>query len=230
MVWPHPYNGSGHRNGLGHTTTTVSGATPNLFSGNFESATLPGQWSGASVGSTDRLSIDTNLSHGGHASLEAIQTPSGAPGAGVFKSIAGQTKVYMRGYYYLSTPVNRGVVQLMSLYAGGHLIGWVGYNVDPSSPTLTVYNAANRVLYHCANVPSLNAWHSIELGYALSLRNTGSLTVWMDGVRICAASPVKTAPAPHLKIDRVVTGAVGDTAGLTVHVADVVVSQHHIGI
>jgi len=158
-------------------------------------------------------------------------TRGSAGNAYISKSITGQNTIDVRGYYNLSSPVNWGAVQLQSLYAQGNFIGWVTYNVDPSAPTFQIYNGANNTLYTCSAVPSLNAWHSIELQYVLSTTTTGSFSLWLDGVRVCGQTGVVTSPTSGLTINRVVTGAdsADNTAGLTVHVDDVVVGKSYIG-
>ena len=210
-----------------------TGASPStaLFADGFESGTLPGSWTATSVSSTNGLTLDSVLKHSGTASLKAVQTEGSAGNANVTRTIAGQAALDVRGYYYLSSPVNWGAVQLMSLYGQGNFIGWVSYNVDPSAPSLTVYNGANNALFTCTAVPSLNAWHSIELQYVLSTTTSGSLALWVDGVQACAATAIKTAPASGLTIDQVVAGvdSADNTVGLTAHVDDVVVSKSFIG-
>ena len=220
--------GSPHSAALSGTGTTAS---PSIFSDGFESASLPGAWTAINVSSTNTLTLDSALKHSGGASLKAVMTRGSAGNSYVSKTIAGQTTLDVRGYYYLSGAVNWGAVQLISLYAQGQFIGWVTYYVDPATPTLTINNGANGATYNCSVLPSLNAWHSLELQYVLSTTTTGSLALWMDGVQICGATAVKTAPFSGLSIDQVVTGV--DTAdnsvGLTVHVDDVVVSKTYIG-
>jgi len=154
-----------------------------------------------------------------------------AGNANVSKSITGQTTLDVRAYYYLSSPVQWAAVQLMSLYAQGQFVGWVTYNVDPTAPTFTVYNGANNTLYTCSQLPSLNAWHSIELQYVLSATATGSFTLWLDGVKVCGATAVITSSATGLTIDQVVVGidSADVSGGLTVHIDDVVVSNNYIG-
>ena len=181
---------------------------------------------------SNSLSLDSTLKHSGNASLRAVQTKGSNGNAYVSKTIAGRNSLNVRGYYYLSNPVNWGAVQVMSLYAQGTFIGWVSYDVDPSSPALTIYNGANNALYTCSQVPSLNAWHSIELRYVLSTTTIGSFALWLDGVKVCGATGIKTSPSTGLKIDQVVTGidTADNTVGLTVHVDDVVVATSHIGV
>jgi len=155
-----------------------------------------------------------------------------AGNANIRKTLSpGQTTVDVRAYYYLSNPANWGGVQLLSLYSGANFIGWVTYSVDPSSPTLTVYNGANNHLYTCNSVPSLNAWHSLELRYVLSTTTTGSLTLWLDGTPVCQATGIKTQSQSGLLVNTVVVGVDGAdrTAGLVVRADDVVVSTGYIG-
>ena len=104
------------------------------------------------------------------------------------------------------------------------------YNVDPSAPTLTFYDGANNHLYQCS-VPSLNAWHSLELQDVLSTTTTGSFTLWLDGTKACGATGIKTSPASGLTVNQVVVGSdtADNTVGLTVHVDDVVISKSYIG-
>ena len=210
---------------------TGAAAATSLFSDGFESGTLPGAWTATVASSTNTNSLDTTLKHSGTASLKAIMTKGSAGNAYVSKTITGQTTLDVRGYYYLSSPVNWGAVQLISLYAQGQFIGWVTYYYDPSTPTLTIYNGANNVSYNCTQVPSLNAWHSLELQYVLSTTTSGSVALWLDGVQVCGKTAIKTQPFAGLTINQVVTGV--DTAdnslGLTVHVDDVVVSKTYIG-
>jgi hypothetical protein len=212
--------------GTGTTTSNV------LFSDGFESGSLPGAWTSTSVSSTNSLALDTTLKHSGTASLKAVQTKGSAGNAYVSKTIAGQTTLDVRGYYYLNSPVNFGAVQLLSLYGSGGFIGWVTYNVDPTKPTLTVYNGANNGLYTCSAAPSLNAWHSIELQYVLSTTTTGSLSVWLDGTQVCTKTGIKTSGQSGATITQVRAGvdSADGTAGLSVHVDDVVVSKAYIGL
>jgi len=219
--------GSPQTVGLSGTGVTTSNV---LFSDGFESGSLPGAWTSKTVSSGNTLALDTSLFHSGTASLKAVKVKGKAGNAKVSKSIAGQTTLDARGYYYLSSPVNWGAVQLLSFYAQGNFIGWVSYYVDPSSPTLTVLNGANGVSYNCT-LPSLNAWHSIELQYVLATTATGSFTLWIDGVQACAKSGIKTMPSSGLTINQVVVGidSADNTAGLTVHVDDVVISKSYIG-
>jgi hypothetical protein len=223
-------NAAGSPQNLGLTGTGATASTY-LFSDGFESGTLPGAWTATSVSSTNSLSIDTALKHSGNYSLKAVQTQGSAGNAYVTKSITGQTSLDVRGYYYLNNPVNWGAVQLMSLYAQGQFIGWVTYNVDPNSPTLTVYNGANNTLYTCSQVPSLNAWHSIELQYVLSTTTTGSFTLWLDGVQVCGATAVATSPTTGLTVDQVIAGmdSADTTVSLTAHIDDVIISKNYIG-
>src|SRR5436305_11552311 len=118
----------------------------------------------------------------------------------------------------------------MSRYAQGTFICWVTYNVDPSAPKLTVYNGANNVLYNCS-VPGLNAWHSLEVQYVLSTTTSGSFTLWLDGVKACGATGIKTSPSSGLTVNQVVVGSdtSDNTVGLTVHVDDVVISKSYVG-
>jgi hypothetical protein len=118
----------------------------------------------------------------------------------------------------------------MELYAQGYSLGWVIYNVDPQSPTFQVYIGANNTFYNCS-VPSLNAWHSLELQYGLSTTTTGSFTLWLDGAKACGATGIKTAADSAWKVDQVVVGidAADNTAGLTVRVDDAVVKTGYIG-
>jgi N,N-dimethylformamidase beta subunit-like protein/HYDIN/CFA65/VesB family protein/centrosomal CEP192-like protein len=217
-------------------TLTLNGsgvaASTSLFSDGFESGSLPGAWTATSVTSPNTLSIDTTLKHSGSASLKAVQVLGSAGNAAVTKSIAGQTSLDVRAYYYLSSPVQWGWVELMSLYAQGQFIGWVTYNVDPTTPTMLIYNGANSTFYTCTQAPSLNAWHSIELQYTLSTTASGSFTLWIDGVNVCGATNVITSPAGGSSIDQVLVGMDSDdpNAGLTVHIDDVVVSKNYIGV
>ena len=205
-------------------------ASAAIFSDGFESGSLPGAWTATSVSAGNSLTLDTTLKHSGNASLKAVTAQNSAGNANVSVSIPGQTTLDVRGYYYLSSPVNWGAVQLMSLYAQGQFIGWVTYNVDPSSPSLLVYNGANNTFYTCSQIPSLNAWHSIELQYVLSASASGSLALWLDGVQVCSATGIVTSRA-GLTIDQVLVGmdSADPTVGLTVHIDDVVVSKTYIG-
>jgi len=211
-------------------TGTGSSSSNVIFSDGFESGSLPGNWTSTKVSTGNSLTLDSTLAHSGNASLKAVVVKGSAGNAYISKTIAGQSSLDVRGYYYLSNPVNFGAVQVMSLYAQGNFIGWVTYNVDPSAPTLTVYNGANNTLYQCS-APSLNAWHSLELQYVLSTTTTGSFTLWLDGTKACGATGIKTSPTSGLTVDQVVVGS--DTAdnvvGLTVHVDDVVISKSYIG-
>ena len=172
------------------------------------------------------------LKHAGAASLKAVQVQGSAGNANVSKTLStGQSKVDVRAYFYLNNPINWGAVQLLSLYSGNTFVGWVTYNVDPSSPTLTVYNGATNHLYSCSSqVPSLNAWHSLELQYTLST-TTGAFSLWVDGVPACQASGIKTVRQTGLLANRLVVGvdSADKRVGLTVHADDVVVSQNYIG-
>ena len=212
------------------TTSTTTSSTAPLFSDGFESGALPEPWTGMNVSPTNSLSLDAGLAHSGNASLQAVQTEGSAGNAYLSESIPGQSKLDVVGYYDLSNPVNWGAVQIMSLYAHGHFIGWVTYNVDPVAPTLTVYNGANDRLYACSQVPSLNSWHRVEMTYVLSARSSGSFGLWLDGVKVCGASGITTAPSRGLKLDQVVTGidTADTTGGLTVNVDDVVVNHRRI--
>jgi len=204
-----------------------------LFSDGFESGSLPGAWTSTKVTGNNTLSLDTTLHHGGSASLKAVKTKGTAGNAYVSKTITGQTSLDARGYYYLSNPVNFGAVQVMSLYGGNNntFIGSVTYNVDPRAPTFTVYNGANNTTYTCSAVPSLNAWHSIELQYTLATTTTGSFTLWLDGTQVCGKTGIKTSPQSGLTITQVRAGvdSADKTAGLTVHVDDIIVNQNYIG-
>jgi hypothetical protein len=167
--------------------------------------------------------------HGGQASLGAVQ----APGAAATPASANRSRARpnVRGYYYLSHPQNWGAVPVMSLWGHGSLIGSVAYNVDPIAPGLTVYNAANDALYTCSQVPSINAWHSLELRYVLSAKGRGSVALLLDGVRVCGASNVTTALSRGEKIDQIVVGidSAPSTVGLTVHVDNVIAGTKPIG-
>ena len=210
---------------------TGAAPTVGIFSDGFESGTLPGAWTATSVSATNSVSIDATLKHSGNDSFKAVVTKASAGNAYVSKTITGQTSLDVRGYYYLSSPVNWGAVQIMSLYGQGRFIGWLTYNVDPSSPTLTVYDGAKNALYTCSQAPSLNAWHSIELQYVMSTTTTGSLSVWTDGVKVCGVTGIKTSPATGTTINQVVTGSdsADNTVGLTVHVDDLVVNTSYVG-
>jgi hypothetical protein len=205
-----------------------------LFSDGFESGSLPGAWTGTKLTGADTLSLDTVLFHGGKASLQAVAVRGGSNNAYVSKTITGQTSLDARGYYYLSNPVNSGAVQVMSLYGGNNntFIGWVTYNVNPSAPTFTVYNGANNTSYTCSVVPSLNAWHSIELQYTLATTTTGSFTLWLDGNQVCGKTGIKTSSQSGLTITQIRAGvdAADKTVGLTVHVDDIIVNQNYIGL
>jgi len=220
-------NASGSPQGAGLSGTSV------LFSDGFESGSLPGAWTSTKVTGNNTLSLDTTLHHGGSASLKAVKTKGTAGNAYVSKTITGQTSLDARGYYYLSNPVNFGAVQVMSLYGGNNntFIGSVTYNVDPRAPTFTVYNGANNTTYTCSAVPSLNAWHSIELQYTLATTTTGSFTLWLDGTQVCGKTGIKTSPQSGLTITQVRAGvdSADKTAGLTVHVDDIIVNQNYIG-
>jgi len=220
-------SGSPHSVALSGTGSSTSNV---IFSDGFESGSLPGNWTSTKVSTGNSLTLDSTLEHSGAASLKAVVVKGSAGNAYISKTISGQSSLDVRGYYYLSNPVNWGAVQLMSLYAQGNFIGWVTYNVDPSAPTLTVYNGANNTLYQCS-VPSLNAWHSLELQYVLSTTTTGSFTLWLDGTKVCGATGVKTSSTSGLTVDQVVVGSdtADNTVGLTVHVDDVVISKSYIG-
>jgi hypothetical protein len=209
---------------------TGSSSSNVIFSDGFESGSLPGNWTSTTVSSGNSLSLDSTLVHSGNASLKAVVAKGSAGNAYISKTISGQSSLDVRGYYYLSNPVNFGAVQVMSLYAQGNFIGWVSYNVDPSAPTLTVYNGANNHFYNCS-LPSLNAWHSLELQYVLSTTTTGSFTLWLDGTQACGATGIKTSPSSGLTVNQVVVGSDSsdNTAGLTMHVDDVVISKSYIG-
>jgi hypothetical protein len=210
--------------GTGSSTSNV------IFSDGFESGSLPGNWTGTNVSTSNSLTLDSTLAHSGTASLKAVVVKGSAGNAYISKTISGQSSLDVRGYYYLSNPVNWGAVQLMSLYAQGTFIGWVTYNVDPVSPTLTVYNGGNNTFYNCS-VPSLNAWHSLELQYVLSTTTTGSFTLWLDGTKACSATGIATSSDSGLTVDQVVLGSdtSDNSGGLTVHVDDVVISKSYIG-
>ena len=183
------------------------------------------------MSSGNSLSVDTKLKHSGTGSLKAVQAQTSAGDAYLSKILStGQPKVDVRAYFYLSNPVTWGGVQLLSLYSGSTFLGWITYNVDPSSPDLEFYNGASDHWYTCSRVPSLNAWHSLELQYGLAWPS-GSFAVWLDGVPVCQASGIRTLPQKNLLINRVVAGI--DTAdssgGLTVHVDDVLIATAYIG-
>jgi len=204
-----------------------------LFSDGFESGSLPGAWTSKAVSANDTLTLDASVTHGGTASMKAVQVDAkgknGARNASVAKTIPGQTTLDVRGWYHLSGPTNRGTVPVLGLYAQGQLVGQVTYKVD--SPALAVYNPATATSYACSGPPGLNAWHSVELQYVLSAGTAGSFTVWVDGVQACSRTGIKTAPASGSTIDKVVTGIDGadSSAGLTVRVDDVAVSTGFIG-
>ncbi len=221
-------SGSPHSVALSGTGSSTSNV---LFSDGFESGSLPGNWNSTTISSGNSMTLDSSLVHSGAASLKAVVVKGSSGNAYISKIISGQTTLDVRGYYYLSNPVNWGAVQVMSLYAQLNFIGWVSYNVDPTSPTLTVYNGANNSFYNCT-VPSLNAWHSMELQYVLSTTTTGSFTLWLDGVQACGATAIKTSPASGLTVDQVEVGSdsADNTVGLTVHVDDVVISKSYIGL
>ena len=211
--------------GTGSSTSNV------IFSDGFESGSLPGNWTSTSVSSSNSVSLDSTLAHSGTATLKAVVVKGSAGNAYISKTISGQSSVDVRAYYYLSNAVNWGAVQLMSLYDNqGYFLGWVTYNVDPSAPTLTFYNGANNTFYNCS-VPSLNAWHSLELQYVLSTTTTGSFTLWLDGVKACGATGITTAGASGETVNQVVVGSDSSdgTVGLTIHVDDVVISKSYIG-
>ena len=183
------------------------------------------------MSSGNSLSVDTTLQHSGANSLKAVQVSGTAGNANVSKTLStGQSKLDVRAYVYLSNPVTWGAVQVLSLYSGSTFIGWVTYNADPSSPTLTVYNGASNHLYTCSSVPSLNGWHSLELQYTLST-TTGGFSLWLDEVQVCQASGIKTVRQNTVLANRVVVGvdSADKRVGLTVHVDDVVVSPNYIG-
>jgi hypothetical protein len=221
-------SGSPHTVAVSGTGTTASSA---LFSDGFESGSLPGAWTSTKVSGTNSLALDSSFMHTGAASLKAVVTKGSTGTAYISKTITGQTSLDARGYYYLNSPVNFGAVQLMSLYAQKQFIGWVTYNVDPTTPTFTVYNGANNTLYTCSAVPSMNAWHSIELQYTLSTTTTGSFTLWLAGIQVCGKTGIKTSPQSGLTINQVVVGSdsADKTVGLTVHVDDVVLNSSYIG-
>ena len=220
--------GSPHLVALSGTGSSTSNV---LFSDGFESSSLPGNWTSTKVSSGNSLTLNGTLVHSGNASLKAVVVKGSNGNAYISKTISKQSTLDVRGYYYLSNPVNFGAVQLMSLYAQGNFIGWVTYNVDPSAPTFTVYNGANNTFYTCS-VPSLNAWHSVELQYVLSTTASGSFTLWLDGVKACGATSIRTSPASGLTIDQVVVGVdtADKTVGLTVFVDDIVISKSYIGL
>ena len=218
--------GSPHSVALSGTGSSTSNV---IFSDGFDSGSLPGNWTSTTISSGNSLALDGTLVHSGVDSLKAVVVQGSSGNASISKIISGQTTVDVRGYYYLSNPVNWGAVQVMSLYAQGNFIGWVSYNVDPSTPTLTFYNGANNTFYNCS-VPSLNAWHSLELQYVLS-STAGSFTLWLDGKQACTATGINTLPTSGLTVDQVVVGSdsADNTVGLTVHVDDVVISKSYIG-
>jgi hypothetical protein len=183
------------------------------------------------VSSTNSLALDTSLKHAGSASLKAVQARKSAGNAFISKTISGQTSLDVRGYYYLSNRANWGNVPILSLYGQGGFIGWVSYYADPSKPTLSVYNGATNAQYNCSKVPSLNAWHSLELQYVLSNTATGSISVWLDGSQVCAKSGIKTVTQAGATVNQVRAGAdtADNTVGLTVHVDDVAVANSYIG-
>ncbi|MFL5658953.1 MAG: N,N-dimethylformamidase beta subunit family domain-containing protein [Ktedonobacteraceae bacterium] len=220
-------SGSPHSVALSGTGSSTSNV---IFSDGFESGSLPGNWTSTSVSTSNSLTLDSTLAHSGTASLKAGVAKGSAGNAYISKTISGQSSLDVRGYYYLSNPVNWGAVQLMSLYAQGTFIGWVTYNVDPSAPTLTFYNGANNHFYTCS-LPSLNAWHSLEVQDVLSTTTTGSFTLWLDGTKACGATGIKTSPSSGLTVNQVVVGSDSsdNTAGLTMHIDDVVISKSYIG-
>lgn len=210
-------------------TSTPGGSV--IFSDGFESGSLPGAWTGTTVSSTNSLSLDSTLQHSGAASLLAVQTRKSAGKAYVTRTIAGQTSMNARGYYYLSNRANWGNVPILSLYSQYGFVGWVSYYADPSKPTLSVYNGANNTNYKCSKVPSLNAWHSIELQYTLSSSTSGSLSLWLDGTQVCSKTGIKTASQSGTTVNQVRTGVDGadNTVGLAVHVDDIVLANSYIG-
>lgn len=190
---------------------------------------MPGAWTGSAISSGNSLALDTTVKHGGNASLKAVKVKGKAGNAYLTKTITGQTTLDVRAYVHLSAPVNWGAVQLISLYSQGTFIGWVSYYVDPSSPTLTVYNGATNRSYSCT-LPSLNAWHSLELQYVLST-TAGSFTLWLDGTQACGAAGIKTISSSNMTINQVRVGsdAADNSAGLTVRVDDVIISKGYVG-
>jgi hypothetical protein len=220
-------SGSPHSDALSGTGSSTSNV---IFSDGFEGGSLPGNWTSTTISSGNSLALDSTLVHSGSASLKAVVVKGSTGNAYISKTISGQTTLDVRGYYYLSNPVNWGAVQVMSLYAQGTFMGWVTYNVDPSTPTLTFYNGANNSFYNCS-VPTLNAWHSLELQYVVSTTTTGSFTLWLDGVQACSATGIKTAPYSGLTVNQVEVGSdtADNTVGLRVHVDDVAISKSYIG-
>jgi hypothetical protein len=220
-------SGSPHAVALSGTGSSTSNV---LFSDGFESGSLPGNWTSTKVSSGNSLSLDSTLVHSGTASLKAVVVKGKAGNAYVSKTISGQSSVDVRAYYYLSNPVNWGQVQLMSLYDNqGQFLGWLTYNVDSSAPTLTFYIGGIYTFYNCS-VPSLNAWHSLELQYVLSTTN-GSFTIWLDGVKACGATGIATAGTSDQTINQVRVGSDSSdsTVGLTLHVDDAVISKSYVG-
>lgn len=206
-------------------------STPVLFSDGFETGALPGPWTSTKVSTTNSLTLDAASAHSGAAGLKAVLVKGSAGNAYVTKTVSGVTALDARAYVYLTKPVNFGAVQLMSFYAQGRFVGWLTYSVDPSSPTLTVYNGATNRSTACGPGPSLGAWHAVEMQYVLSTTTSGSFTVWVDGRQVCSVSAVKTSPASGALIDQVRLGSDGSdkTAGLTIAVDDVVLSKSYIG-
>jgi hypothetical protein len=210
---------------------TPTSSTGLIFRDGFESGTLPGAWTSTTISTTNNLALDTTLKRSGNASLKAVQTKKSAGNAYVSKTIAGQASLDVRGYFYLSNRANWGNVPLISLYSQGTFLGWVAYYADPSTPTLSVYDGGNSTQYTCSQVPSLNAWHSIEVQYALSSTTSGSLSLWLDGTQVCNKTSIKTSPQSGLSVNQLRVGinAADKSVGLTVNADDVAVSNTYIG-
>src|SRR5207253_2394779 len=118
----------------------------------------------------------------------AVQARANNGNAYVSKTLAtGQAALNTRGYFYLSNAANFGAVQLLALYSNGTFLGWVSYVVDPTSPSMEVYIGANNTHYSCSAVPTLNAWHSVELALVVSTTASGSFGLWLDGTSVCSA-------------------------------------------
>ncbi|HEX9069453.1 MAG TPA: hypothetical protein VF807_11850, partial [Ktedonobacterales bacterium] len=223
------------------TPTPLPTATPSggstLFNDGFESATLPGAWSGTVMVNGNAVASDSVLAHTGARSFKATKVRGQGGDAYIYEVFTNPSAtVDVRAYYDLSSFAGNGTINLMEIDSSdGYQLGTVEFIGDASTPGvppgLYFVNGGTYVEYACGSAPALGGWHSIEVQDTIANTATGSFTMWLDGIQVCTKAGIRTTQQATARAGFVALGSfLSDTGvGLTINVDDAVIATTRVG-
>jgi hypothetical protein len=215
------------------TSTPPPSGSGIIFEDGFESADFRA-WSAATTSSGETATTTSSLACDGTLSGRfASNGGGGFEGAYVYRSLASESELYARGYFYVS---QSGIVEnndrfyLIRFQSGRNDLAYGGWRMINGQLrwSLIIRDGSNWITAYSTTSPSLNQWYSVELHWKADSSN-GVGELWVNGQLVASASGENTAALGNVDTVRFGLGEVYNCGATTVYADSAVISQTRIG-